>query len=255
ASASRDRPAELKPTTRPPASSATNTALSFAATIRSAITRRRPTSIVASRSAPNTCSYAACQLPTCTSTIASTSPGRAGRTCTPLLSGVVGHELRNGVDLRRAEHSLEGRHHGTAVRDLTLRDGERGLELVEVRPDRPGRGGRLESVAARALRREDRLAVGAELRRRLRRSTGEARRRGDVRGDVLRVGARDEVPRHRRRGLADLVEDDVLDRALLELLGAVLGEGVVEVGADRPVRARGGKRVAAGALGLEELLP
>ena len=78
---------------------------------------------------------------------------------------------------------------------------------------------------------------------------GDAGRRGDVRGDVLRVLAGDEVLRHRRRRLADLVEDDVLDRALLEALLAVGRERVVEVRADRSRarrrrRARGSRRTS-----------
>src|SRR5581483_303925 len=54
----------------------------------------------------------------------------------------------------------------------------------------------------------------------------------------------------------DLVEDDVLDRALRIALVDIAREGVVEVRADRPARAGGGQRVAgaAGAAALEQRL-
>src|SRR5438477_3004920 len=96
-----------------------------------------------------------------------------------------------------------------------------------------------------------------------------ARDRGDIRGDVLRVLPGDEIRGHLRRDLrlrlpaaeraraeADLVENDVLDRALLEVLCAVARERVVEVGTDRRGRAGSRERVARSALsrGLEELL-
>jgi hypothetical protein len=48
--------------------------------------------------------------------------------------------------------------------------------------------------------------------------------------------------------------DDIADGRLLEALPAWAGEGVVEVGADLPLRARVGERVAAPAALLEELL-
>src|SRR5438067_5332090 len=96
-----------------------------------------------------------------------------------------------------------------------------------------------------------------------------ARDRGDIRGDVLRVLPGDEIRGHLRRDLrlrlpaaeraraeADLVENDVLDRALLEVLCAVARECVVEVGTDRRGRAGSRERVTRSALsrGLEELL-
>src|SRR5438067_2249432 len=59
------------------------------------------------------------------------------------------------------QHALEGGHDTAAVDDLVLRNGEGRLELVEIRPDRPGRAGVLERVAARALALEDLLAVRA----------------------------------------------------------------------------------------------
>src|SRR5262249_61756203 len=78
--------------------------------------------------------------------------------------------------------------------------------------------------------------------------------RGDVRGDVLGVLARDEVLRHRRRRLADLVEHDVLEGALLEPLLARACECVVEVRPERPRRPGRGERVTPAALLGEDLL-
>ena len=132
-----------------------------------------------------------------------------------------------------------------------LDDGLGRLQLIEVRPDRAGRVRRLQRVTARAFGLEDRLAVVAEL---LRRGlpTALTRNGRDVRGDVLRVLAHDEVLRHRRRRHPDLVEHDVLDRALLEPLLLVGGERFVQVRADRPLRPRRGEDVAAPAFRLEE---
>ena len=72
--------------------------------------------------------------------------------------------------------------------------------------------------------------------------------------DVDRVLAGHEALGHRRRREADLVEDDVLDRAQLEALALRAGEGLVEVRADGALRARGREHVAAGALRREERL-
>src|SRR5437763_1253614 len=141
------------------------------------------------------------------------------------------------------------------------------LELVEVRPDRPARAGRGQCVAAGALALEDRGAARPDVPRGCR--PAGAHDRGDVGGDVDRILAGDEVRRHRRlvrellvrrvRGdLAgaepDLVEHDVLDRALRVALFAIRPEGVVEVGADRPTRPRRRECVADGAFLGEELL-
>src|SRR5919202_3394137 len=52
---------------------------------------------------------------------------------------------------------------------------------------------------------------------------------GDVGRDRGGVGARDELLRHRRGRVVDLVVDDLLDRALPEPLLADAGEGAVEV--------------------------
>src|SRR4029453_11385534 len=82
---------------------------------------------------------------------------------------------RHGLDLLVAQLPLEGGHAALAVRDAVDREVERGLRLVEVRPDVPGgaRGG--ERVAAGAPGRgEDALAVsGTALGgRRFRRACG-----------------------------------------------------------------------------------
>src|SRR5579884_2964118 len=188
-----------------------------------------------------------------------------------LLAGGGGHELRNGLDLGRAQLPLERRHHGTAVRHLAHHDGERRLQLIEVRADRarrPGRGERVAPAAAGSL--EDGHSVRPERRKRGGcRVAARSRHRGDVRGDVHRVLARDDVRGHRgpdrellvrrvRRNLAgaepDLVEDEVLDRALLIALLDIRREGVVEVRADRPARPGSGQRVAGAAVLGEELL-
>src|SRR5690348_15682932 len=57
------------------------------------------------------------------------------------------------VDLLRLQLRLEGRHPSAAVLDLVLDRIERGLQLVEVRPDRARRARVLERVAALAARR------------------------------------------------------------------------------------------------------
>jgi hypothetical protein len=119
------------------------------------------------------------------------------------------------------------------------------------------RRGRRERVAARALRLEDLLAVGSELRRRRGVRLPGPGDGGDVGRDVDRVLALDEILRHRRVRLPDLVEHDVLDRALLEPLRAVARERVVEVRPHGALRACVGEHVTAGALGgggEEELL-
>src|SRR3954447_12207605 len=185
--------------------------------------------------------------------MAAASSRRAGRICTTLLAGVVGDERRHGLDLRVRELALEGGHDPAAVLDLVLGDALGRLQLVQVRADRAVRARGLQRVAARALGREDLLAVGAEVGRVAAAGPAPAAGGGDVRGHVLGVLALDEVRRHRRRGLPDLEQHDVLDGALLEALLVVVLEGVVEVRPDRPLRARGRERVAAAALRLEQL--
>ena len=63
------------------------------------------------------------------------------------------------------------------------------------------------------------------------------------------------VRRDLSRAEPDLVEDDVLDRAVRVALLPVRSERVVEVRPDRPARVSRLQRVAAGALRREELLP
>src|SRR5882672_3952894 len=194
-------PTQAKATMRPP-STATN-ACSPSSSHPSQRRVRASRSIVASCSAPNTCSYAVCQVRTCTSAIAAASAGRARRISTTLLAGGGGHELRDRVDLCLCQLALEGRHDAAPVLDLVLRDREGRLERVEVRPDRAGGACCLQRVTARALRREDRLAVVAKLRRRLCIRPARAGDGRNVRGDVDGVLAPDEIRRHREGRLAD----------------------------------------------------
>ena len=71
------------------------------------------------------------------------------------------HERRHGVDLRRRQRALEGRHRPAAVLDRRLDHRRARLEVVEVRPDAAVRPRRRERVAAAAVGGEDLLAVGS----------------------------------------------------------------------------------------------
>src|SRR5690348_16895762 len=128
-------------------------------------------------------------------------------------------------------------------------------------------------AAGAAGRLEDRLAVRACGRER-RAASGPVRagHSGDVGSDVHGVLALDDVCGHLRLGCEalavldrrvrrdrtgaepDLVEDDVLDRAVRVALLPRGGEGVVEVRPDRSRRACSLQRVAGAAALLEELL-
>src|ERR1700755_1316204 len=114
------------------------------------------------------------------SAIAAASSGRARRACMALLAGGRRDELRDRGDLGGGERPLERRHDAAADLDLMLDDRLAPLQLVEVRADVAGRAGGRERVAARAFRLEDRLAVVAELRRRLRGRLAGAGDGGDV---------------------------------------------------------------------------
>ena len=214
--------------------------------------QRASTRRAASRSAPNTCSYAACQVRTCTSAIAAASLGRARRTSHgALLAGGGGDELRHGVDLRGVSVPLNAGMTPPPTSTWCFTIASAGFSWSRFGPIVPVACAAFSvwqlAQFAWKIDLPSFPAAGAAAAPR------HARRRGDVGGDVLRVLARDEVLRHRRRRLADLVEHDVLDRALLEALLAVGRERVVEVRAGRPVRPGGGEHVAAGALRREEL--
>ena len=222
------------------------------------------------------CSYAACHVSTWTSAIAAAS-SRAGRTSTLLLPGDGGDVLRDRLDLRRRELALERGHDAAADRHLMERRGRRTASswsrfgAPAARPVIPAS----ESVwqlAARGL--EDRLAVVSERCKVARASCSRSPPRPSRRtGDVDRVLAGDNVRRHLRAvavrfvagsrhfllvnslpcvrrdrveiAEADLVEDDVLNRARVEALLPRARERVVEVRADRSARSGGLQRVAA----------
>ena len=79
-----------------------------------------------------------------------------------LLAGGGGDELRDGVDLRGGERALERRHDAAADLDLVLDDRARdGFSWSRFGPIVPVAPRRLQRVAARAVRLEDRLAVVA----------------------------------------------------------------------------------------------
>ena len=105
------------------------------------------------------------------------------------------HERRHGVDLRRRQRVLEGRHRPAAVLDRRLDHRRARLEVVEVRPDAAVRPRRRERVAAAAVGGEDLLAVGSGAA-----ATTAARGRGG--GVVLRPDQRrpDEQREHREGG-------------------------------------------------------
>src|SRR4029078_6922492 len=67
-----------------------------------------------------------------------------------LLAGGGGDVLRDGLDLRVAQLALERRHRAPADLHLVGYDVRCRLDLVEVRPDCPGRTRGGERVAARA---------------------------------------------------------------------------------------------------------
>src|SRR5919202_211791 len=77
---------------------------------------------------------------------------------------------------------------------------------------------------------------------------------GDVGRDRGGVGARDELLRHRRRRVVDLVVDDLLDRALAEVLLAYPCECTVEIWPLLALRSGVLEPVAAAAALHEELL-
>src|SRR6476646_9158653 len=149
------------------------------------------------------------------------------------------------------------------------------LELVEVRARRPRRARGGEGVAAGAPGAlEDGRAVGAQARETTARGVPAlAGDGGDIRGDVERVLALDDVRRHLRLHFEvaqfavrvggdragsgaepDLVEDDVLDDTLRIALLHVGRERVGEVRAEGPARAGRRESVASPAALREELL-
>ena len=147
---------------------------------------------------------------------------------------------------------------GSTMSVLISSVGHPGEDLVEVRSDgavRPGGGERVAGAAA--VVGEDLAARAARRGRGL--DAGNAGDRADVCGDVLGVGAGDEVGGHvggvGRVGLArmfDLVADDALDRVLVHAGRASVCEGRIEVGADVAAGAGLLEVVAGTALGDEE---
>ena len=210
-------------------------------------------SMRARRSAPNTCSYAACQVRTCTSAI-------GGGVFEPRAPDV------HRPTCRRCRRRTSPRRRSARCVSLPLNAGmtpppfstwccaigERRLQLVEVRPDRARRGRRRERVAARAVRGEDRLPVGALLRRRLRVRAGGQRRRSPRR--------RPRPCRSRGSWASAATPRRIWSRTTFSIVLCLkpcalrAGEGVVEVRADGALRTRGREHVAAGALRREELL-
>ena len=99
---------------------------------------------------------------------------------------------RRGLDGRGGQLALEGGHDRAAVRHLALDSREGRHEVVEVWPDRAVRACRGERVTAAAVRGEDVLAACGRAAARAR----DARGGRDEGGDVVGVGAGDEVRRH-----------------------------------------------------------
>src|SRR5262249_20135551 len=119
-----------------------------------------------------------------------------------------------------------------------------------------------QRVAATAAVVGEDLRAGAAFDfRRLR--AGDAGVFADVGGDVVEVGALDQVGGHRGGRVAvrgarilDLVLDDPFDRRCVEAArGACRGERVIEIRADGAAGAGLGQRVAAAAFGAEEDAP
>lgn len=78
----------------------------------------------------------------------------------------------------------------------------------------------------------------------------------DIGRDVLGILALEQSGRHHALGvrILDPVRDEALDRGALDPVGAILAEGVIEVGPDLPFALRVVQRVAGAALLYEQHL-